>query len=809
MKISQSAIRRQRGSSTTSVLIFSSVIAVASAAMISQMKDARKSAKDQQTVDVERRMNEAALQKVSQLINNGSIFFNPQAGCRIAEPQFTGSAAGDYKRDTGCGSATSKLPPLAYSKKDGCKATGGVDWRYVSLAPSSTIQCNKPATSLKNGKCEAVELCVSVASKDAKGKTVERSEKVYVTFYDYETKLAGSGDANRTDRFTATLRAQRPGRRDGTNLFFSSLKATVNFGAIEDGNKGLIGKYGATDTCFYMRPRTVEQGSGRNIGFAAKSLGTKYSLDQLEPRPDGRLNDEFSQEIQHSALTKEVTTADYAVLSGFRNKLISEYYAGANSPRGPRPYVEQGRSERGKASAYRSQGQVIQAFKYSGPQKDKYFVGVMPRLGSEGGPQFKHFLTGSKSEPTTWNPTPEKLKDYANGCTTSAKAPGASFCTRVDIPHQEYSGTMRKYCKKVKKTIPNAVQPPPVEVDNGDGTTSLVEQPMPAAIEIYADKAVQVSCDPNWVAKVRSYLNREKAALNNTGGMASPKTLAKETTLDMAISALEVDDEFLAGEGRWKNNPIEGESGPHPLVTEYLNFRAIKDANSTDGAVVVYQGNRVRHDANPVPKEREVQLYEIADLDRPIETAKYVSETCAYFTYYQPANASTCSFDYKTRDEESYVCRNHDGCFDELTLIRMADGTDRLVTQLKKGEYVYNPVTKKPSKIVKLTIGPELKPLINVKVGERMVRVTDTHPFMTRRGWVQAKSLKTSDEILSGKDIYLPVRSVMLGETGRTVANLALEGPADQYELHYVLADGVVTGDLVIQNMLDLKAANK
>jgi hypothetical protein len=432
----------------------------------------------------------------------------------------------------------------------------------------------------------------------------------------------------------------------------------------------------------------------------------------------------------------------------------------------------------------------------------------MPKLGSEGGPQFKHFLTGTKSEPKTWNPTPTQLQDYKNGCKNSAGT-DASFCTRVDIPHREYSGSMRMKCERTEKEIPNVEQSTVTVADPKDpDKTITVGGPMPPPNKIYADKAVQVSCDPNWVATVRSYLNREKAALNNTGGMASPATLAKETTLDMAISALEVDDEFLAAEGKWQQNPIEGEAGPHPLITEYQKITKIPDASSVADGIVTYQGEVWKY-GEKEPKKKTVSVWKLVPLDRPVETEKYVSETCAYFTYHQPANASQCNFNYKTKDEANYVCRNHDGCFDESTLIRMADGSDRLVTQLKRGEFVYNPITKKPARIVKLTMGPELKPLIHVGVAGRIVKVTDTHPFMTRRGWIQAKALKATDEILSGQKHYLPVTSVSIGATGRTVANLALEGPADQTDLHYVLADGVVTGDLVIQNMLELKASTK
>ena len=791
--------KNERGMSTTTVLLFSSGIALASAALITQVRDSRSATKNQQGLDVERRVNEAALQKVSQLINNGLIFFNP--ACGVAEPQSTGAAQDHYDTSGGCGTAKSKLKSLASAPAE-CKAVDGVDWRYVAAGPSDTVKCN--AAALKSGKCQTVEICVPVPSKDAKGITVERNEKVVVSFEEYSTQASGSGDASVTDRNTAVLRAQRVGRNK-SGLYFSSLKARVNFGAVEDGNKGLIGKYGATDTCFYMRPATVSQSAGKNLGFAARALGKtgQYAMSEIEPRPDGKLKDEFGQEIAHSSLTEKVTSSDYAVLTGFRNKLISDYYAGGKGSRGERANVPQVRSNKDSGVRYVSKDRVIQAAKYSGPQKDKYFVGVMPKLGNDGGPEFQHFLTGTKSQPKVWNPA--SVADYKKVCANSAKAGGADFCTRVDIPREEYSAKLGGKCVKYTGTIETVKRdpPPPPAVPPAPAA------PMPPEPEpkfAYSDKAIQVTCSPQWIAEVRSYLNREQAALRNTEGMASPETLSKETTLAMAVAALEVDDEFVEAKGRWAFNPIPGESGPHPLVTAYQSFDLkLTGGDTLEGNTIVHKGQVVDHDQPNPP--RKVGVYAIEKSDVPVETTKYVSRTCAYFTYFAAAEPSSCSFSYKTKDDESYVCRNHDGCFDESTLIRMADGSDILVTQLRKGEFVYNPVTQKPAKIVKLTIGPELKPLVHIAVNGKVVKVTDTHPFMTRRGWVQARALTTADEVRSGRNQYLKVTSVTLGAIVRTVANLALEGAADQHDLHYVLADGVVTGDLVIQNMIDRKAA--
>jgi hypothetical protein len=379
-----------------------------------------------------------------------------------------------------------------------------------------------------------------------------------------------------------------------------------------------------------------------------------------------------------------------------------------------------------------------------------------------------------------------------------------------------------------------------VEVD-------VVVEPVTAAEPAnvkYVDRAVQVSCSNQWVERVRGLVNEEERRLKNTEAMFAPQIagLHAETSLQMAVAALEVDDAFIDGRERWASNPVRvvhsnnrralkdppTSADPliHPLRAAYSTFKSpqmsAEGFNFLPGNNYAMELRGAQDKVNEVVDEKGVvvqaarpgttrtfKVYKLEQLGAPKELERYTSQTCAYFIYKQAANPRQCSYTFVTRDEAGFVCRNNDGCFDESTRIRMADGSDRLITQLKMGEFVFNPVTKMPAKITKLTIGPELKHLLNVRVGERVVKVTDSHPFMTRRGWVQAKDLKKGEEVLSGQKHFLPVKSVELGEFGRTVVNLALEGPADRPELHYVLADGVVTGDLVIQNMLQLKAQGK
>jgi len=801
MKCQLNRKRNERGSSTTTVLIFASAIAVSSGVLISQLRDNKKSAKQETEADIERRVNEAALQSVTQLITNGSLYFN--SACGIAEPQINGSVAG-YEKPGGCGTVR---PNFALS----CNG-GPVAWRYERRDPSPTVVC-------KAAKCETVDVCVPITRKDAAGKPIQEKVQVTVTFVEYAREKTASGNSLAVERSFGYLRAQRSGRTT-TGQFFSTLNAKVNFGATQDANKGLIGKHGAADTCFYMRPATVAQDSG-NLGFAAHAGTAAYSLDQLEPRPDGKLADEFERPVYPDKLSAKVTDADYAVLSTYRDNLINTYYKSAEKYRGARPANEKwstnaNRWQPASRGRYASQNQVITNHLYSGTRVNEYFVGVMPEKGAEGGPDFQYFLTGSKSKPTKWNAA--STEDYRSGCGSAGT--NADFCTKVYIPYKEHKATLKTKCIKVPAPLDSVAH------DTVEGANNPTRQ------VFYADRAVQVSCSEAWVDKVQALLAEETLALKNIDGLASADNVGRETTAEMAIAALEVDDDFLDGEGKWAVNP-SGKGGIHPLRAAYNSFvsetmtgtgytdvdkftvkyesdkdiskwvtQTTKNADGTETSTRVI-------DSITKGAKRSFSIYRIENLGKPIVANHHTSMTCAYFSYFNAATPTQCNYSYKTKDEAGFVCRNNDGCFDETTLIRMSDGSDRLVTELKIGEFVYNPITKMPARITKLTIGPELKPLINVSVGGRVVKVTDTHPFMTRRGWIQAKNLKTSDQVLSGSKVYLPVTAVELGASGRTVANLALEGPASQAELHYVLANGVVTGDLVIQNMLELKASSK
>lgn len=147
------------------------------------------------------------------------------------------------------------------------------------------------------------------------------------------------------------------------------------------------------------------------------------------------------------------------------------------------------------------------------------------------------------------------------------------------------------------------------------------------------------------------------------------------------------------------------------------------------------------------------------------------------------------------------------GCFADHVTIKMADGSDRLISKVTTGDLVYNPLTKKAHKVLRVVKGPEQdKPMLVIKAGEATLEVTGYHPFPTHRGTLAAFDLRVGDQVRMEEGEWVAISSIKAkhAATPPTVWNLTIEGEKD--EDHYVLAGGFVTGDLYIQSKLQAKA---
>ena len=146
------------------------------------------------------------------------------------------------------------------------------------------------------------------------------------------------------------------------------------------------------------------------------------------------------------------------------------------------------------------------------------------------------------------------------------------------------------------------------------------------------------------------------------------------------------------------------------------------------------------------------------------------------------------------------------GCFAGSTQVRMADGTDKKVSDVQADDWVLNPIYNSPVKVKKVVKGPEKKALWEVKYGENRVVVTEDHPFLTQQGWVQTQGLKAGEVLIGdGKSEKITSVKKLKYQAPEDVWNFELD--TDDTYGHMVLANGVPTGDLTTQ--LNLKSQMK
>ncbi len=153
----------------------------------------------------------------------------------------------------------------------------------------------------------------------------------------------------------------------------------------------------------------------------------------------------------------------------------------------------------------------------------------------------------------------------------------------------------------------------------------------------------------------------------------------------------------------------------------------------------------------------------------------------------------------------SFVFQRVDGCFDPATTIRMSDGTLKRIDGISQGESVFNPVTKKSVKIGRIVVGTEGdKNMYELGYDINIVKVTQTHPFPTKQGIKTASQLGYDDLILSPDGKYYQISYIkkLPINPSQVVINFELDLSSKNYDDHMVEANGVVAGDLYIQNNL-------
>jgi hypothetical protein len=148
--------------------------------------------------------------------------------------------------------------------------------------------------------------------------------------------------------------------------------------------------------------------------------------------------------------------------------------------------------------------------------------------------------------------------------------------------------------------------------------------------------------------------------------------------------------------------------------------------------------------------------------------------------------------------------RTLNGCFAQGTKLRLADGTDHVISDIHVGDRLMNPVNGRAMRVAEMISGEERAPLYEIAYAGHRMLVTSLHPVPVRGGLKQARTVTTDDYVYDANGVIHRVLAARaLPETaGRTVVNVRLDTDSSLAADHMVVAGGVLSGDLFLQRRL-------
>lgn len=176
---------------------------------------------------------------------------------------------------------------------------------------------------------------------------------------------------------------------------------------------------------------------------------------------------------------------------------------------------------------------------------------------------------------------------------------------------------------------------------------------------------------------------------------------------------------------------------------------------------------------------------------------------------YNFQDSDIVAYDIRTCKKTFLFRRGACGCLTGDTLITLGDGvSEKRIDELTEFDSVYNPIKKRAYPLRKMTFGPEKKPLIRLYWADSFINATSNHPFISETGVVTAASLKAGDRIAVSDGSWQTLDEVTtIAPEGELpiVWNLEIEAPDEDKDAHFIIANGINTGDLVIQRDLESK----
>lgn len=111
------------------------------------------------------------------------------------------------------------------------------------------------------------------------------------------------------------------------------------------------------------------------------------------------------------------------------------------------------------------------------------------------------------------------------------------------------------------------------------------------------------------------------------------------------------------------------------------------------------------------------------------------------------------------------------------TLVQLANGSFKKISQLAYGDHVWNPRFKEATKVLHVHETAPPTALVEINLGSKSIQVTSQHPFISQRGLLYARDLRPGDQ-LPGAD-----------EAWKTVISTRIYRPAQGVKVYDVFLD--------------------
>ncbi len=159
-----------------------------------------------------------------------------------------------------------------------------------------------------------------------------------------------------------------------------------------------------------------------------------------------------------------------------------------------------------------------------------------------------------------------------------------------------------------------------------------------------------------------------------------------------------------------------------------------------------------------------------------------------------------------------FQLRDLPGCFIEGTRIRLEDGSEIAIEEFCGEEFV-GLADGTGSTLHEGLTGPAEQPILSILTshGQRL-GVTATHPMVVERQGeleiVAASALGVGDRLpafVGCRQVRSQIQSIEQKNYAGTVYNIQVRGGIDP-ETHFIIANGIVTGDLYLQMQIEKTA---